>query len=160
MKKHIISFLSFLILVFIDQITKLIAQRNLLAGPVSVIDGVFEFHYHENRGMAFGLLQNQLWIFIVITVIMLAAIAFCYFRIPSGKRYYPLIGICVFICAGAVGNFIDRIFRGYVIDFCYIKLIDFPIFNLADIFVTWPAVLLIILLAFKYKDSEFKKSHD
>ena len=62
-----------------------------------------------------------------------------------------------FIGAGAIGNMIDRMFRKYVVDFIYFRLIDFPVFNVADIYVTVAAVLLIVLVVFYYKDEDFDK---
>jgi signal peptidase II len=61
----------------------------------------------------------------------------------------------VVICGGALGNFLDRLFRGYVVDYIYFCLIDFPVFNLADIFVVCAGIVLIALMLFKYKDEDF-----
>ena len=67
----------------------------------------------------------------------------------------PLRVVLVMICAGAAGNFIDRVSQGYVVDFIYFELINFPVFNVADIFVTVGAALLVVLILFYYKDSDF-----
>ena len=76
---------------------------------------------------------------------------------PENRRYLPLRICAVLLCAGAVGNMIDRIFRGYVVDFFYFKLIDFPVFNVADIYVTTAAVILIVLIVFLYKEEDFDR---
>lgn len=67
----------------------------------------------------------------------------------------PLILIAFFMLAGALGNFIDRVFRGFVVDFIYISLIDFPVFNLADIYVVCSGILLVLAVCLKYKDEDF-----
>jgi signal peptidase II len=93
---------------------------------------------------------------VIITIVAVVLIAWFYlFRIPAGKRYVPLNIIAIMMLAGAIGNFIDRIINHYVIDFFYFKLIDFPIFNVADIYVTVGTALLIILGIFYYKDSDY-----
>ena len=73
------------------------------------------------------------------------------------KHFYPLHGICIALFAGAVGNFIDRILHNYVIDFFYFSLIDFPIFNVADIYVTCAMALFIMLLLFYYKEADLDR---
>ena len=67
----------------------------------------------------------------------------------------PLRVLCVLIAAGGIGNLIDRIFRGFVVDMIYFRLIDFPVFNVADIYVTVFTILLFVLILFKYSDEEF-----
>lgn len=157
MKKYISAFISIVILIFIDQYTKILALTHLKdQDPFVIWDGVFELRYLENRGAAFGMLQNQQVFFIIMTVIVLIAIVFIYKRTPDTKRYLPLRLTAIFITAGAIGNMIDRMFRGYVVDFFYFSLIDFPIFNVADIYVTVTFFLLAILLLFYYKDSELE----
>ena len=155
-KKIFIPIISILALISIDQITKFIAKTNLVGSPKVLIDGVLELRYVENSGAAFGILGGAMWLFYLITFIVLAAIIFIYIKVLSRKGFLPLRILSVFIFAGAVGNFIDRIRLGYVVDFVYISLINFPVFNIADIFVSWSAVLVLILLIFKYKDSDFK----
>ena len=73
------------------------------------------------------------------------------------RKYLPLRACAVLIAAGAVGNFIDRIRLGYVVDFLYFKLIDFPIFNVADIYVTVSTALFIVLLCFYYKEEDIDR---
>ncbi|MDD7114064.1 MAG: signal peptidase II [Lachnospiraceae bacterium] len=144
-------------LIILDQITKLWAILQLRGNnPISIISGVLEFHYVENRGAAFGIMQNRQWFFLLITVVVLGILLWMMPRIPENRHYRGLkICLCL-IAAGAVGNMIDRIFRKYVVDFIYFRLIDFPVFNVADIYVTVSAVLLIILVVFYYKDEDFE----
>lgn len=143
--------------VWLDQWTKALAVNQLRnQEPMILIPGVFQLHYLENRGAAFGIFQGQKWAFIVMTLLVLLVIAYLYNRIPLEKRFRWLRLIGVALCAGAIGNLIDRMARGYVIDFFYFELIDFPIFNVADCYVTVSAVLLVILFLFYYRDEDLE----
>ena len=93
----------------------------------------------------------------MITVIILAAVIYIYARMPVTRKFMVTRILIVLIGAGAVGNFIDRIRQGYVVDFFYFSAINFPIFNVADIYVTCAAVLLILTVLFYYKDQDLKE---
>ena len=109
MKRYWKLALAVVCLVAADQLTKYWAYAVLrVEGPVVLIPGVFEFSYLENRGAAFGMLQGKFWL---------------------------LYTCCALILAGALGNFVDRCLRGFVVDFLYFSLIDFPVFNVADCYV-------------------------
>ena len=140
--------------VFLDQFTKYLAANHLKEQSIPIIEGVFRLQYLENRGAAFGLLQNQQLFFLLVGIITLVLIAYLYVRIPHTKRFLPLRICMVSIVAGAVGNTIDRIRLEYVIDFLYFELIDFPIFNVADIYATVATFGLIILFLFYYKEED------
>ncbi len=145
------------ILIFLDQITKHYAVVYLKdQEPAKLIDGIFELNYLENRGAAFGMLQNQKFFFIFIAVIILAVIIYVLWKTPNQKKYTKLHIALVLIAAGAIGNMIDRLRYDYVVDFLYFSLINFPIFNVADIYVTCAAVYLVILLLFVYKESDLE----
>lgn len=145
------------LLIWLDQWTKALAVNNLKnQNPIDVIPGVFQLHYLENRGAAFGMMQGQKWTFVVMTVLIMAGVMFLYQRIPEGKRFLPMRMIGVALVAGAIGNLIDRLVYGYVVDFFYVELIDFPIFNVADCYVTVSAFVLVFLLLFFYKDEELE----
>lgn len=145
------------VLIVLDQITKHFAVVYLKdQTPVTLVDGVFELNYLENRGAAFGVLQNQKFFFIFIAVIILAVIVYVLFKTPNQRQYVKLHIALVFIAGGAIGNMIDRIKLDYVVDFLYFSLINFPIFNVADIYVTLAAVYLVILLLFVYKESDLE----
>ena len=124
---------------------------------MTLLPGVFQLLYVENRGAAFGILQNKQWFFVIITVAVLAALLWVLPKIPAERHFLPLSLCLGFIAAGAVGNMIDRIFRGYVVDFLYFQLIDFPVFNVADIYVTTASVVLILLILFLYKEADFDR---
>lgn len=159
LKKGIIGLICAAFLIFLDQITKNMAVSHLKDKPAFVIwDGIFELHYLENRGAAFGLFQERQIFFIILTILVLIAISYIYLkRIPNEKHFFFLNFIAVLFFAGAIGNFIDRVAQNYVVDFFYFVLIDFPIFNVADIYVTVAAFLLIILGLFYYKEDDFEK---
>ena len=165
-KYNLIGLATAGLLIALDQWTKALAVKYLMnQQPFVIWDGVFELHYLENRGAAFGILQGQKVIFLICTVLVLAVLAFYYNRMPLEKKYQPLRAVGVLLGAGAVGNLIDRMVQSYVVDFLYFKLIDFPIFNVADCYVTAGAILLAILIFFVYKDEELgclslKKKHE
>lgn len=145
-----------LLLTFIDQWTKYLAVLHLKnQESIVLIPGVFQLQYLENHGAAFGILQGQQWIFFLMTIVYLVAAVWIYLRIPKTKKYFPLHMIAVVLTAGALGNFIDRISQGYVVDFFYFSLIDFPIFNVADIYVVLSFIGLAICILFVYKDEDF-----
>ena len=158
MKQGIKALIGCLLLVVLDQFTKVLALQNLKGqGPITIIPDVFQLLYVENRGAAFGILQNKQWVFQIITAIVLAALIWALPRMSRERHFLPLRLCLCFIGAGAVGNMIDRIFRGYVVDFFYFKLIDFPVFNVADIYVTTSAIVLIFLIVFLYKEEDFDR---
>lgn len=146
------------LLIILDQITKLAAQKLLRGRDAYVlIPGVFELQYLENRGSAFGLMQGQRVFFLVMAGLMLLLIPYVYYRIPLTRRFWYLrVTACLFL-AGAVGNAVDRLLHGYVVDFFSFSLIHFPIFNVADIYVTVSTFLLIVLMLFYYQDEDFEQ---
>jgi signal peptidase II len=114
-------------------------------------------HYLENKGAAFGIMQERQILFYVATVVILVVMAVIFWKLPLKKRFLPLYIIVILIFAGALGNFIDRVIQQYVVDFFYFKLINFPIFNVADIYVTGAAIAFIVLLLFYYKEEDFNE---
>ena len=158
-KKGIFGFVISFILILVDQLTKLSAIHHLMGkDPLVLIDGVFELRYLENRGAAFGILQDKKLFFVIFTIIVLCLIIYVYLkRIPCEKKFIWMDLICILFVSGAVGNFIDRITKNYVVDFFYFKLINFPIFNVADIYVTVAAFAMIILGLFYYKEEDYNK---
>lgn len=138
-----------------DQWTKAMAVAKLKGNqPFVLLDGVFEFYYSENRGAAFGMLQGKQFLFFVIAAFVLAAAVFVLIRMPSERRFFPLTACLFLLVSGAVGNMIDRISQGYVVDFLYFKLIDFPIFNVADCYVVIATFLLMVLIFFVYSEED------
>jgi len=158
--KQILKALAFLIfiavLVLIDQWTKHLAISSLKnSEPFVVWKNIFEFSYLENQGAAFGTLQGQRIFFLIFAPIASVALFYFALRLSNRKKMIPVVVCFLFIIAGAIGNFIDRLTLHYVVDFLYFKLIDFPVFNVADIYVTCSCIVLIILILFKYKEEDF-----
>lgn len=152
-----VDILFMILLIAVDQITKFFAVVNLKdQNPWVLWNGVFELQYLENRGAAFGILQGKKVFFVLISMIVLIAIGYILIKTPYQKKYTKLHITLVFIASGAIGNLIDRIRYDYVIDFLYFRLINFPIFNVADIYVTLSAIMLAILLLFAYKESDLE----
>jgi len=138
-------------LIGIDQLTKWYFLKNKeIFDKFEVIKNFFYLTYVENRGAAFGILQNFRWFFVIITIIALTVMIKYFFRIDN---ILFRLGLS-FLIAGAAGNFIDRAFRGYVIDFLdfYPFGYDFPVFNFADICVNAGVFLLVIYILFVYKE--------
>lgn len=151
--KYVKAFISALVLILFDQWTKYMVLTHIKpVFSVPLIPGVLSFTYHENRGAVWGIMQGQIPILIVSTVLILGIVLFVFVRIPDTKKYVWLRIISVLLISGAIGNFIDRVFRHYVVDFIYFELINFPIFNVADIYVCVAAGLLILVSLIIYKD--------
>lgn len=153
--RAVVAGLWIVFLTAIDQVTKRLAATKLINGPYVLIQGVFELRYLENRGAAFGILQNARWFFLILTAAFLVLAVWFYVKIPQSRRMLPLRIITIFLMSGAVGNMIDRAILSYVRDFFYFSLIDFPIFNVADMYVTVSAFFLFIYVIFIYKDEDF-----
>lgn len=141
-----VALLIGVILAGIDQVIKYFVLTNLQpVGTVNIIGDVFKLTYVENRGVAFGMFSDMRWLFITLTTILLAVIIIYMFKKrPQGKFFY----ICTaLIIGGGIGNLIDRIFYGYVVD--YLSLSFFPpVCNFADYCITAGTVMLIVYLLF------------
>lgn len=141
------------ILVVIDQITKYIALSSLKPiGSMTFIKGFMDFTFVENRGAAFGILEGQRWFFVVATIVISVAIIYAFVKMPKKKEYKYMKLALVLILAGAFGNVIDRLFRGYVVDFFEFTFIDWPVFNVADIYVVVGTIIFAFLILFVIKD--------
>ena len=173
MKKQTISFIKLLllslVLILLDQGSKYLAVRHLKAQPSFVlIKGVFQLTYAENIGAAFSILENQQWFFILTAILISGALLFGLWRLaktPDAESKSAFIWGRVLGCmilAGALGNVIDRLSNGYVVDMFDFVLIHFPIFNVADSYITVAvAAVLVILLFFPqlYKKLEEGITH-
>ena len=152
--------LYILIIAFViaaDQFTKVWASSALTEiATMPVIEDVLHFTYVENRGAAFGMLADHRWIFMVLSVIGIAALTFWMLTDKSLTRTMKII--LAMIIGGGIGNMIDRIRLGYVVDFIDCRFIDFYVFNVADSFVTVGCILFVLLLAYEeYKNVKKKK---
>lgn len=155
MKSLSLDVLLIAFLVIVDQFTKHLAVLHLKdKRAFKMIDGVLELNYLENKGAAFGMLQNQRVFFVFVAMIVLSVIGYILYKTPNAKKYNIMHILLSLIAAGAMGNMIDRIRLDYVVDFIYIVLINFPIFNVADMYVSFATVILVLALLFYYKESD------
>lgn len=152
----VVDLIAMVLLTYFDQFTKNMAVLNLKGKPaVTLLPDILVLQYLENKGAAFGMLQNQKIFFIFIEVLILFVIGFVLIRMPGHKKYNLMHVILVLVASGAVGNMIDRVVQDYVVDFIYFVLIDFPIFNVADIYVTCATAVFVIAVLFYYKEEDF-----
>ena len=157
-KMLLIDVVVMLVLLGLDQLTKYLAIIKLKNHPAVVLwDGVLELNYLENRGSAFGMLQNQKFFILFIGVVFLAVILFFLFKLPEEKKFCTVHILLSAIVAGGVGNMIDRLRFDYVVDFISFVLIHFPIFNVADCYIVVATIVLFLLFLFVFeeKDLEF-----
>ena len=149
------TYLISIIIIIFDQVFKSFAINHLRGNaPIVIIDGIFELVYVENRGAAFGIMQDKRILFIIITLLVISFIAVYAYRYSNQLTLYSKITLAMLI-GGAAGNLIDRIRFGYVVDFIKVDLIksySFPVFNIADIFIVISTVLLAYFIIFdKYE---------
>lgn len=158
-KKHISCTIMIILIVAFDQITKYFASLKLADGSVAkFIPGVVQFRYAENTGMAFSMLSGARWVFIALTVVVCVGVFYYLFsnRCKNLWLYWSL-GV---ILSGGIGNLIDRIRFGYVVDFIEPTFVNFAIFNIADCAVTCGAVVLVgYLLYDAFKDVKKPKEN-
>lgn len=137
--------------IIIDQVTKIWAISNLKGkDSIIVIKNWLHLNYVENSGAAFGIFQDATIIFAIITIVVCFGISYYLLKNSNNIDIYIKLPL-VMIMSGAIGNLIDRLRLGYVVDFIYTPLggiYDFPVFNFADIFVTVSAVFLIFAVYF------------
>ena len=172
----VMQIVLFILLLAADRITKAAARTILKDGSgVTVINRILSFLYVENTGAAFGILKNGQWVFIVLSIIIIAAVIIFFILISKALKRYCLYAqadpdacfnkrtfnsaiymefVLVCLGAGALGNLIDRIFYGYVTDFIKLEFINFPVFNFADILITLSIVALLVYLIFFYKEDK------
>lgn len=132
----------------VDQIVKYLTVAHIgLYEKVEFIPGVLGFTYYQNTGAAFSSFEGMQWLFALIFVIFTGAILYEYFKKPMGFTTFERWCIAA-IYGGGLGNMIDRVRMGYVVDMFETKFMDFPIFNVADCFITCGVILLIIHMAF------------
>ncbi|MGT2932518.1 signal peptidase II [Streptococcus catagoni] len=137
--------LSSLLLIFLDQLSKYWIVNNLSLGEIRpFIKGVLSLTYLQNRGAAFSILQNQQWFFILMTLFVVGAALYYLLKTPTLSFWKSLA--LTLIISGGLGNFIDRLRLGYVVDMIHLDFIDFAIFNVADSYLCVGVALLLIIL--------------
>lgn len=141
MKKKIILAITSLTIILLDQLSKLL----IIDKSINVIQNILSFTYTQNTGVAFGLIDNNL-IFIILFNIVILGIIIKFLKENNENIDFVVLVSLILILSGGVGNLIDRLLRGYVVDFIKLEFVKFPIFNLADISVTVGVFILIIVI--------------
>lgn len=148
-----------LLAVLLDQWTKWLVVKNMKLGErISVWDPWFGILSHRNRGAAWGMLEGQMWLFTVVTIAVIIGIIYFYHTEAKGK---PLFQISLMLLlGGAIGNFIDRLLLGEVVDFVDVLIpvvnYHFPIFNIADAALTIAVVMLFITILLEERQEKKK----
>lgn len=158
---YIFFIFALIILVAFDQLTKIYARSFLnpasegYKGSFTLIKNVLSLTYLENRGCVWGAMQGKVNILAFVSLFLLIILIYAFIKLPKIRKYSALLWVDLFMIAGAIGNSIDRFCFGYVTDFIYFELIDFPIFNFADCCITVAAFLTVILAFTKYRSEDF-----
>lgn len=146
-----IYILIIIIGVFLDRVSKVYAVNNFIENPIQ--GNFLNFTYLENRGAAFGILQDSRLFFIILTIAIVVGLI--YYFVKNYKTNPKILNIALaLVISGALGNFYDRLFQGYVVDFLEFAFVRFPVFNVADILVTVGSFLIIIYLLFFEESKE------
>lgn len=142
---YVLGMMELILLIFLDQLSKY-AAVSCLKGKISIsiFPGIMELYYLENHGAAWGILENARYFFLITALILVGAVFWYYRRIPIEKHWNFCRFLMIMLASGAIGNAIDRFFNGYVVDFLYVSIIDFPVFNVADCYVTLSILLFFI----------------
>ncbi len=153
----IISIIAAILIVLIDQISKWLIVANMnLGDSVNVIPGLLDFTYSHNDGMALGIGSYAFrWVFIIITMIICGVLIYLLSRPQYKNKLFFAATACV--VGGGIGNLIDRIFNGYVVDFLALSFFP-PICNIADYFITAGTVMLMVYIVFYYGKSPKNKN--
>ncbi|PFO05956.1 signal peptidase II [Bacillus sp. AFS076308] len=150
-------YLIAIFVILLDQFTKWLIVNNMFLGEsITIIDHVLYITSHRNRGAAWGILQGQMWLFYVITIVVIVGIMFYLHKAARGKM---LLGVSLaLMLGGAIGNFIDRVLRKEVVDFIhtYIFSYNFPVFNIADSALVIGVILLMIQMLLDERRSKEK----
>ncbi|MFS9179293.1 signal peptidase II [Streptococcus australis] len=145
MKRKVSIFISILLLILLDQAVKGYVVKEIpLGGMRRFIPKVVSLTYLKNSGAAFSMLENQQWFFTIITLIAMGA-AFVYLYRHIKGSIWLLLGLALII-SGGIGNFIDRLRQGFVVDMFHLDFMNFAIFNVADIYLTIGVGLLLIYI--------------
>ena len=149
----VIYFIIAVLIVVFDQISKILIEHSFELGQQKIlINKILSFIYVRNEGAAFGIFQGARVFFIILTIVIFVG-GYFYLRKNPLSSPFEKCGVS-FIAGGAVGNFIDRVFLGYVRDFISADFIDFPVFNVADCFVCVGAFLFVLTVLITEKSKE------
>ena len=144
---YLVFVFVFLLCLFFDMITKTFATN--ITSPILIIDNFIKFDYVENQGAAYGIGQGKQIVFILIAIFVVISII--WFVLHINHKHKVIFYSMAFLLAGTVGNCLDRIFNGYVVDFISIK--NFPVFNLADVFIVCSIIIIVVNLFFTKEEN-------
>ena len=159
----LLPILAVVALILLDQGTKLWALASLKPiQRITLVKGFMDLEFVENTGVAMGMLDGQRWLILITTVAITVGLIWFYRTMPKKKEYFPVRVSLVLVLSGAIGNIIDRLFRGYVVDFFKFTFVRWYVFNVADIYVVVGVILLALMIIFVVKDEDldFKKKKD
>ncbi len=154
----ILSLIIIFLVIGADQVSKYLVLQNIdMYEKVDVIPGLFHFTYIENKGAAFGMLSEHRWVFLAVSTVAIGAFLFYMIKYrPKDKLLNVAIAMVV---GGGIGNMIDRVARGSVVDFIDVDFMSFYVFNIADIFVCVGCGLMILyLIISEIKETKAKKA--
>ena len=144
-------------IIIIDQLTKAWARAALVNEPVVLWKDVFSFRLIYNTGASFGIFKNKTMALTILSIVGMISMGVLYAWLPKTTRMRPMRLMLTLIIAGGIGNIIDRLWMKKVTDMLSFDLINFPVFNVADIGVTVGAIVMCVLWIFYYKDEDFEK---
>lgn len=144
---YLVFVFVFLLCLFLDMITKTFATN--ITSPILIIDNFIKFDYVENQGAAYGIGQGKQIVFILIAIFVVISVI--WFVLHINHKHKVIFYSMAFLLAGTVGNCLDRIFNGYVVDFISIK--NFPVFNLADVFIVCSIIIIVVNLFFTKEEN-------
>lgn len=150
-----IDAILFFLMLCLDQWTKYLAILHLKGQPpFSIIKGVLELQYLENTGSAFSMFQDKKIFLLTVSILFLTILLIILFRLPEKKKFYMVHILLSMMIAGGIGNMIDRFRFGYVVDFISLVLIHFPVFNIADTYVSVATCIIFFLFLFVFKEED------
>ena len=154
---NILPIIAVIVLIILDQGTKFWALASLKPiHNMTLVEGFMDLTFVENRGVAFGMFSGQRWFILLLTGVIAVGLVWFYVTMPKKKEYFPLRVSLVLVLSGAIGNIIDRLFRGYVVDFFEFTFFEWPVFNVADIYVVVGVILLALMILFVVKDEDLE----
>lgn len=156
-KNLVLGIFIILVLTLTDQLVKYFVQANMRVGETkALINDVFHITYVQNTGAAWSSFSGKIVFLLVITSILLILMIYAYIKLLVANKCKLLRIGGLFLISGACGNLIDRIARGYVVDMFDFRIINFPVFNVADIYVTCSIIFIIILFIFVIDEKELE----
>ena len=143
MRRKITIPLTIGLLIILDQLVKWAVVSNIKLGEVKgFIPSIMSLTYLQNTGAAFSMLENQQWLFTIITLLVIGGAI--WYLIKNIKGSFWLISGLTLIIAGGLGNFIDRLRQGFVVDMFQVDFINFAVFNVADTYLTFGVLIMLL----------------